>query len=158
MSNQFWQDGDDPDEVQESNPMRVLREKADADSKVIREMAERLRKMEEKEQRRELADKIVAKGLDPKVAALIPADKNPDEWLNEYAGLFARPAEVEAEPSEEEGAGADDSVSAENAAALAAIAASAKGGVPKGGLDAVEAKIKGNWDSQEEFMEYLQSL
>ena len=71
MSDNFWADG--VDEVEETNAMRVLREKAEADSKVIREMAERLAKMEAKEQRSALEDSLKAKGLDPKVAEDITA-------------------------------------------------------------------------------------
>lgn len=42
---------------------------------------------------RAVQEQITARGLNPKVAALIPADADVDEWLNEYGDVlgFAQP-------------------------------------------------------------------
>jgi hypothetical protein len=150
MSEYDWQD--DTDEVQETNAMRVLREKAEADSKVIREMAERLAKMEARENESKVDGLIVAKGLDPKVKDLIPKDTDPEKFLADYGALFATKqaeAEAEAEGSEDEG-----EVPADEVAARAAVANAASGAAPKAGLDATEAKIK-DFDNAEDLLAFL---
>lgn len=147
--NSYWQDDD---EVTESNAMRVLREKAEADSKVIREMAERLRKMEEAEQRRNLESTLNAKGLDPKVAELIPADANPEEWLTTYGNLFGAASTA----SQEEAPVTDDGVPADEAAALAAMGTVASGAQPKAGLNSVEAQILAA-TNEEDLLRFLHS-
>lgn len=153
MSDNFWADG--VDEVEETNAMRVLREKAEADSKVIREMAERLAKMEAKEQRSALEDSLKAKGLDPKVADLIPAGTDPEKFLADYGTLLARKAEATDEVVED---GEDDAegsaIPADEAAARAAVAKAASGAQPKAGLDATEAKIK-DFDNAEDLLAFL---
>jgi hypothetical protein len=157
MSTEFW--ADDTDEVDETNAMRVLREKAEADSKVIREMADRLAKMEAKEARSSLEDSLKAKGLDPKVADLIPKDTDPEKFLADYGALLVR---ASTEGSEESGGEAEGEpegeVSADEAAARAAIANAASGAQPKAGLDSVAAKLQpGAFDNAEDLLAFLQS-
>jgi hypothetical protein len=150
MSDGFWQD--DTDEVPETNAMRVLREKAEADSKVIREMAERLAKMEARENESKVDSLITAKGLDPKVKDLIPKDSDPEKFLADYGALFAvkqAEAEAEAEGSEDEGV-----IPADEAAARAAVAGAASGAAPKAGLDSVEAKLQ-SFDNPEDLLAFL---
>lgn len=153
MSDNLWQDGED--DLYESNAMRVLREKAERDSQVIREMAERLQKMEEKENRRALEDSLKAKGLAPEVADLIPKGSNPDEWLTKYGALL-KTEQPAADDSTGDDAGADDGVPADEADALGAMTAAAGGAVPKAGLDSVAAKIQ-NAESAEDLLKILQS-
>lgn len=154
MSNeQFWQDGNDDDNSGESNAMRVLREKADADSKVIREMAERLQKMEQKESRNTLEASLKGKGLDLRVADLIPDGTDPDEWLKTYGALL-KSGEVATDDTE--GEEIPDGVSAEDAAALAALSKAGSDATPKVGLDAVEARIN-SFENEEELLKFLQS-
>ena len=137
MSDNFYED--------ESNAMRVLREKAEADSKTIREMAERLQKMEEKETTRAREHAILKAGLDPKVSALIPKDADPAAWLKENGDLFARKQVESTEESLETGdePPAPDAHSSVEAQAIAAIAAAAKEAPPSPpGLQNLEAQIK----------------
>lgn len=154
MSNdQFWQDGNDDDSVTETNGMKALREKAESGSKVIREMAERLRKMEEKESRETLEKSLVEKGLDRKVADLIPEGSDPNEWLKTYGALLKSGVVATEDTSGEE---LPDGVSAEDAAALAALSKASAGSTPKVGLDAVEARIN-SIDNADELLQFLQS-
>ena len=152
MSENFWADG--VDEVEETNAMRVLREKAEADSKVIREMAERLAKMEKAENDRAALDKVTAKGLDPKVLDLIPEGKDVDAFLADYGTLLATKSEVTDEVTDEEEGDEGSAIPADEAAARAAVAKAASGAQPKAGLDATEAKIK-DFDNAEDLLAFL---
>lgn len=157
MSNDFWQDGDDS--IEDSNAMRVLREKAEADSKVIREMAERLAKMEERESRRALEDRLKTKGLDPKVADLIPKDADPDKWLNDYGTLLKGASDPQPSAAGPEGDvpdGSDDGVPSAEQQFLATAAAAASGAKPPVGLDAVAAKMQ-EIDDPDALLAFLQS-
>lgn len=140
----------------ETNAMRALREKAEADSKTIREMAERLQKMEEKQSRADLVSTITEKGLDAKVVDLIPKDVDPGEWLKNYEGLFAKATAGNSEPLAEEQE-VPDGVPADEAALMATAASAASGGKATTGLKAVEDKIQ-SFDNQEDLLAYLQSL
>lgn len=157
MSNDFW---DNDTEVEETPAIRVLREKAEADSKVIREMADRLAKMEAKENRQALEDSLKAKGLDPKVADLIPEGSDPEKFLADYGSLLARQAaETNGETVDEAGdEDAGDSVPPDEAAARAAVANAASNAQPKGGLDSVAAKLQpGQFENAEDLLAYLRS-
>lgn len=156
MSNGYdWQD--DNEGLEETNAMRVLREKAEADSKTIREMAERLAKMEERENQSRLDALIVAQGLDPKVKDLIPKDSDPEKFLADYGSLLVRKSETPpGEGGEEDDGSAGDGVPADEAAAQAAISGAASGAQPKAGLDATEAKIQ-SFDNAEDLLAFLQS-
>lgn len=143
--NTYWQDDNDRGygEVEETNAMKILREKAEKDSALIREMSERLRKMEEKEQRSHLESTLTAKGLSPKVADLIPKDANPEEWLATYGDVFSSGEVTPADESSTEG-----ELDEEEAAALAALGAAGAGVTPKAGLSATEALIASAEDEE----------
>lgn len=154
MSDNFWDEA--PDEGHETPAMRVLREKAEADSKTIREMAERLAKMEERENATRLDGLIKAQGLDPKVKDLIPKDADPEKFLADYGSLLVRQAEDSAN-AEDEGDGSEgDGVPDDEAEARAAVAGAASGGQPKAGMDAVKAKLQpGAFESAEDLLAFL---
>lgn len=153
MSDNFWADG--VDEVEETSAMRVLREKAKADSDLIREMREELAAMRAERERAALEQSLKAKGLDPKVADLIPKGTDPEKFLADYGTLLARNAEAAEAPVED--GGADDTVTPEEAAAQAAIAgAAASKGTPPLGVAATEAKIR-DFDNPEDLLAFLQS-
>ena len=158
MSENFWADGDEG--LEETNAMRVLREKAEADSKVIREMAERLAKMEKAENDRVALAKVQAKGLDPKVLDLVPEGKDVDAFLADYGTLLATKAAETSDDSGDEGGEGEggSTIPADEAAARAAVAGSAAGAQPKAGLDSVEAKLQpGVFDNAEDLLAFLQS-
>jgi hypothetical protein len=154
MSNGFW--ADDTDEVDETNAMRVLREKAEADSKVIREMAERLAKMEKAENDRAALEKVKAKGLDPKVLDLVPEGKDLDAFLADYGALLATSSGSTTEVEDAEDVEDEGELPADEAATRAAIAGAASGAQPKVGLDAVEAKIE-SFDNADDLIAFLHS-
>lgn len=156
MSDNFWADG--VDEVEETNAMRVLREKAEADSKTIREMAERLAKMEERENATRLDALIVAQGLDPKVKDLIPKDADPEKFLADYGTLLVRKSTEVTDEATDEGEEGDggSAIPADEAAARAAVSKAASGAQPKAGLDVVEDKIK-SFENAEDLLAYLQT-
>lgn len=117
-------------------------------------MSERLAKMEAQEAKRNLESLVTSKGLDPKVADLVPKDADPEAWLKDYGNLFARAqAESEAQESVDDDV---DTVPAEEQDALSGIAASAQDAQPKAGLSALEAQIQ-SADSPEELLKILQS-
>lgn len=98
---QYGYDGDDTDEGQfpgETPAMKQLREKAEADSKRIKDLQTQLETFAMRERERSLAEVITAKGLDQRVGKLIPKDADSPEkveaWLSEYGELFASKAGV----------------------------------------------------------------
>jgi hypothetical protein len=141
----FWEDDDDA--PRESNAMRVLREKAEADSKVIREMAEELKGLRAERDQEKVRSVVTSKGLDPKVASLAaaagvePNEQAVEAWLADFGDVFAKAGQ---EPTGETGDEQPpvDEVPADEQAALAAFAAAAQGSEPAKGLAAVETQIK----------------
>ena len=151
MSNGYdWQD---EDAVQETNAMRVLREKAEADSALIREMRDELREMREERLRTKAVEKVTAKGLDPKVLDLIPEGTDPQKFLDDYADLFKSKAEATA-PVEDQVDDLPDGVPADEAAAHAAVASAARSATPASGADSQAAKIQ-SFDNAEDLLAYL---
>lgn len=150
MSNGYdWQEDN-----QETNAMRVLREKAEADSALIREMRDELRAMRDERQRDALSQKVVAKGLDPKVMDLIPEGTDPQKFLDDYADLFKTKVEAPAGETEVEGEVLPDGVPADEAAAHAAVAAAARSATPASGADSQAAKIA-SFDNADDLLAYL---
>jgi ribosomal protein L12E/L44/L45/RPP1/RPP2 len=82
-------DRDDPDLFKK---MRKMIEERDSK---ISDLSSRVSTYEAKERTSTLAEKIAAKNLNPKIAALVPkdlSDEDLDTWLNEYGDLFGVPA------------------------------------------------------------------
>lgn len=94
------------------NPIRALREKAESDSKTIKELKEELAKLRTVTRQTAVADLLKSKGLDPVVAELVPADveATPDAleaWYGKYSKVF-NPAKATSEnetEGEAQGAG-----------------------------------------------------
>jgi hypothetical protein len=147
MSDMFWEDDDSA--PRESNAMRVLREKAEADSKVIREMAEELKSIRRERDQEKVARVVQSKGLDPKVAALAaaagvePSEQAVEAWLGEYGNVFAvKSGQEPTGDGGDEQPPASDVPTAEQAA-LAAFAAAAQDATePAKGLGVLSDKIK----------------
>lgn len=140
MSNQY-----DEDEY-ETNAMRVLREKAEADSALIREMRDELSTMRQDRQK-DAATKVARDlGVDPGVLSLAPADADPAKWLKDNAALFAKAAPVggEGQPVQEAEVESDAPVSTipdDEAAAHEAIASSAREAQAPVGLNSLTSAI-----------------
>lgn len=146
MSDMFWEDDDQP---RESNAMRALREKAEADSRKIAELTETVTKLSQEVSATRVEKAVTSKGLPPKVAALaakagVGSDPEAVEaFLKEYGDVFA--GSTGTEPTGESGdeqPPADDVVPADEQVALAAAAAAARGGQPAVGLKATEDKVR----------------
>ena len=158
---EWYEDDNDNSGTSESNAMRVLREKAEADSKLIREMSEELKEYRRERELDKLTGVAKSKGLDPSVVALAtkagydPNEQGLDGFLKDFGGLIAKPA-GEPEAEGEQLPGADDSVPAEEAAALEAMAAASQSAVPAKGIAALEAQMS-SINDPDEFIKFLQS-
>lgn len=158
MSDMFWENEDEA--PRESNAMKALREKAEADSKTIREMAERLAAMEKRDQEARVASVITSKGLDPKVAALaaaagVEADEQAVEaWLKDYGDVFARKSGSEEPTGSTEEQHGESGTPTDEQVALAAMAAAAQGNTPAAGMGVLEQKIQ-SAESAEDLLKIL---
>ena len=149
MSDMFWEN--DTETGRESNAMRALREKAEADSKKITELTDAVSKLTEKLNSNEVTKVVSTKGLDPRVAELAKSAVGTDPqaveaWLEKNGDLFAKagtPATPGQEPTpESEGEQPPASeVPADEQVALAAFAAAAQGSEPAKGMEALQSKI-----------------
>lgn len=161
MSDNFWNDGIESNETEETNPMRVLREKAEADSRLIREMSEQIAALAARVAADDMAKTVESKKLPPKVAALAKAagvkdQAGLDTFLSEYGDVFAAPSSGTTAPGDEQPPEVEDGVPAEEQGALSTMAAASQGATPVTGLEAVEAKMQ-EIDDPEEFLKFLQS-
>lgn len=153
---EFW-DGNNG-EVQESNAMKALREKADSDSARLKTLEETNSKLLSRINEQDIRAVVESKGLPGKVAKLAaaagvePTTEAVEAWVAEYGDVFGiKPADATSqEPS---GAGAATpaaNVSVEEQAALASMAAGASGGTgaPLTGVSAVQAAINSAPDEE----------
>lgn len=150
----------DPDdfenEVQGNNGggLRKMLEETLAENKKL------LAKLEERERGNSTADLLKGKGLDPAIAELIPADQDPEAWVEKYAHLLGVPKNTPAEEpaAEPEIQLADDSDPALIAEreALAAMQDAAESGSPAVvSSDVLERMSKIN--TEEELMAFFKS-
>lgn len=147
---------------QESNAMRVLREKAEADSRALNEMRETVSQLSKELSTTRVEKVVTSKGYDPGVAALAVAGgastpEAVEAWLNDNGKFLAKT--VSQEPTEEpEGEKTPESVVPEDErAALAAIAAASQGATPSAGLTPVQSQVT-QADSPEAVMAALAAL
>lgn len=91
----------DDDYTDGTDLVKKLRAKIDELSKVTKELQTENETLKTSERKRSLSSVLQAKGLNPKIAAFIPADLDPteenlDAWLSEYGDVFgATPSEQE---------------------------------------------------------------
>lgn len=79
------------DGQQETNAMKILREKAEADSKRIEALESQLKLVSEQNRTAAVSSLIEQKGLNPAVAKFYTGDADPDKvnaWVAENASLF----------------------------------------------------------------------
>lgn len=82
---------DAPAAPQETNAMKALREKAEADSKKIAELSQIVDKLHRQNQQNAVKGLFEAKGVNPKVAKFYNGDADPEQvnsWLAENADVF----------------------------------------------------------------------
>lgn len=97
-------DEDDADDAQ-SNPLKALRKANRAKDKQIAEMQAQLEQMSASVRSQSVRDVLAEKGLNPKIAELVPKDISSAEevanWVDTFAGLFSAnesPATEQAQP------------------------------------------------------------
>lgn len=119
----------DDDETPGDLP-KVLRKKIKELQKQVTDLNEENVSLKGVERKRSLTENITSMGLNPKIAALVPANLTEDEigeWLTEYGDVFGQPAGVPSQPV--------IARNAEDAAAIRQMAIAEQGGSPAGGQD-----------------------
>ena len=95
---------DDEDDDTNTDVVGQLRKVNRALEKRAKELEQELNGLKTQTRQRTVKDVLQAKGLNPKIAAFIPADIDTSEeainnWVNEYGdAMTAKPIEVGAEP------------------------------------------------------------
>jgi hypothetical protein len=123
-------DGDEEDNNGQDAGPKALRDRLKSLEKENRELKEQNTTLSKRVRTTSVSDVVKAKGYNPKVAALIPADIEASEdaigkWLEEFADVFSlkKTEETPATTAEVEDASSDDgSVGDDVADALSAIA------------------------------------
>lgn len=164
MSETYW---DEENETRgESSVIKVLREKAEADSKVIREMAEELKEIRKERQLDKLSKVVASRELDPSVVSLAEkagyelSENGLESFLKDFGTVVSKPAPKPDEQSGEEQTAAglvQTVVAAEEQASLEAMSAASHGVQPAVGLAASASAINAA-DSPEAVMAVLQTL
>lgn len=98
-------DYDDDDDLNDSELPKKLRAVIKELKKENAELHDKYSTLQKETRTRSVQEQITARGLNPKVAALIPQDADVEEWLNEYGDVlgFAQSnadAEQDAQPAE----------------------------------------------------------
>lgn len=160
MSDMFWEDNGQA-QGQESNAMKVLREKAEADSKRLNEMADQVATLTSALNAERVEKVVTSKGYDSSVVAMLtdagldPTPQAIEAFLTKHGDKLAKPGAA-GEPNGTTDAAGGDVVPADEQAALSAMAAGAAGAVPQVGMSALESKIKG-FSNADDLMKFLQS-
>lgn len=108
-TNTNWDsDDDDQDEgQQQQKPKGGLREYAEQQKRENAELKEKLEKLEKAEKLRNVENAVKAKGYDPMVANLVPADIASDsaqveKWLSDHEKLFKPQGSVQEQQVQDE--------------------------------------------------------
>lgn len=87
-----FEDFDEEPQRRENNALRELRKANRAKDKQIKELMEQLTTINKSVREQSVKEVLTSKGINPKVAALIPSDvKSPEEvtnWLDEFGDVF----------------------------------------------------------------------
>lgn len=87
-----FEDFDEEPQRRENNALRELRKANKAKDKQIKELMEQLTTINKSVREQSVKEVLASKGINTKVAALIPGDiKTPEEvsnWLNDYGDVF----------------------------------------------------------------------
>lgn len=86
---------DDDDDFDGGVTITEIRKALRAAEKRNKALEQELQTFRAESRKREIAASIEARGLNPKIAGLIPADTDPAAWIEEFGELFAAPAPVE---------------------------------------------------------------
>lgn len=66
------------------------------------DLAQKYEALQKEARTRSVQEQITSRGLNPKVAALIPQDADVDEWLNEYGDILGFAPANSADPAQEQ--------------------------------------------------------
>ena len=136
-----YDDDDDFDFDDESNPLKALRKENRSKEKQIKELQEQLNELSKAQRERSLGDVLSSRGLNSKIARFIPENVTSEEevasWLDEFGDVFgATPSQPAGDQSPSE--------SDESLQSLAKIATTqSTGQAPTGDASQVAALIAG---------------
>jgi len=142
---------DDYESTGSDSGPKALRDALEKAQEQNKQLADRLAKFEQREREVQLGKALESKGLNPKIAGLIPADADPEKWVDEFGGLFA-PTTPGGEPAAEAGSGgeAGTTVTEADQNALSVQGSLASGGQPAGDAgQALSQRIAGAKSSEE---------
>jgi hypothetical protein len=83
---------DDDEDFEGGNTISDIRKALRAAEKRNKTLEQELTTFRAESRKRELAASIESRGLNPKIAGLIPQDADPAAWIEEFGELFAAPA------------------------------------------------------------------
>jgi hypothetical protein len=92
---------DDDEDFEGGSTISEIRKALRAAEKRNKALEQELQTFRAESRKREIAASIEARGLNPKIAGLIPQDTDPAAWIEEFGELFAAPAPA-AEPADEQ--------------------------------------------------------
>jgi hypothetical protein len=130
-----------------SDLVRELRKANKAKEKQLRELQDQLVSIQKQSRERTVKDVLTSRGLNPKIAAFIPADIDPSEeavasWVEQYADIFGGTAAAPAAESTPE--------EIANLSALGQINAVQQSATPLGGdPKQIESLIRGAQSPEE---------
>lgn len=151
----YQSDSDDELEFERGNSGGGLRKMLE---ETLKENKKLLEKLEGKEREKSTASLLKDKGLDPAIAELIPADKDPKEWVEKYAHLLGVKDTQAEKPAVEPAiqmASDDDPALVAEREALAAMSNAAESGSPAETNDLLEQMNK--ISSEAELMKFFNS-
>lgn len=174
----FWNDDENDDDFEEQHQgdgpadlrkaHRAATRKAKELEKQLAEAQEQIKNLTGKVRGTSISEVLQAKGVNPKVAKLIPSDvEATDEavtkWLDEFGDVFNITVPDSADTTDDGGASQDDDtppasgVSAEDIAALQAALGASDGGsaVPSGAVSKLLSDVEGNAKSLDDVLEIM---
>lgn len=153
----------DEEPAQKDNPIKALREKAKADSGKIKELQEKLSLFEKRDRERTVAEVLRSKGLDAKLAGLVPegveaTSEAVEAFFKPYEDVFRPKAEHAEEEKKEEPTPVTPAVSQEDMQAYQRVLQAGGGNSqpPATGMEAIAQGIA-NAQSPEELGEFLRN-
>jgi hypothetical protein len=134
-----YEDDDDSQESSNdgSSAMKQLRRANAQQAKQIKDLQEKLDGTNKGLRERSIKDVLSQRGLNPKIAAFVPADLEPDEasiskWVDDYADVFGGASKTDTGPT----------MSQEDIGSLKAMDQTTAGGGAPMGQDALLERVK----------------
>ena len=101
-----YDEDDEDDETTNDSGINQLRKVNRALEKRAKELEQELLGLKSQTRQRTVKDVLQAKGLNPKIAAFVPADLDTSEeainnWINEYGDVFGAVTQAETQPTQQ---------------------------------------------------------